>query len=528
MVISPVMAIYHMGAMVISRGSGGSAVAAAAYRSGERIGDERTGETHDYARRSGVDGTEIIAPNGAPDWVRDRSRLWNEAEAAEKRKDSQVAREVRVALPSELYQQQRRDLVREYVRAEFTDRGMVADVAYHGGYGDNPHAHIMLTTRTLTEQGFGQKNRDWNGKERLADWREQWADHANRALERAGRSERIDHRTLAAQRAEALQRGDIERADALDREPQIHLGKAASAMRRRGQENERTRRNDRICARNRHRTQKRSRLRRSIQALDRAIRAERIGVVVKRGFRLASKTVTGAVIRIAAIPQQRRDAAQEREQLAAAAAADLDRRLAAAAADRERREAEERAQDLAEKAALADRRADHKWWDVEAGRLDVNAVDFKGRTPLHYAAEAGRTDIADKLIELGATINCPDHDGHTPEMNAYRGGHQDLADQLRMTEFKQQQDRDAARDAVTAEARRKHQVDIDTRGQAMFEKSVRESSWKYDPRTRMAPDDKRLAEDWQQQNPRKARQIENDIHQAQRAQHKPRGIEYDR
>ena len=137
-VISPVMAIYHMGAMVISRGSGGSAVAAAAYRSGERIGDERTGETHDYARRSGVDGTEIIAPDGAPDWVRDRSRLWNEAEAAEKRKDSQVAREVRVALPSELYQQQRRDLVREYVRAEFTDRGMVADVAYHGGYGKIP------------------------------------------------------------------------------------------------------------------------------------------------------------------------------------------------------------------------------------------------------------------------------------------------------------------------------------------------------------------------------------------------------
>ena len=517
MVISPVMAIYHMGAMVISRGSGGSAVAAAAYRSGERIGDERTGEMHDYARRSGVDGTEIIAPEGAPDWVRDRSRLWNEAEAAEKRKDSQVAREVRVALPSELYQQQRRDLVREYVRAEFTDRGMVADVAYHGGYGDNPHAHIMLTTRTLRAEGFGAKDRSWNGKERLAEWREQWADHANRALELAGSSERIDHRTLAAQRAEAIQRGDIERADALDREPQIHLGKASSALRRRGEGNERTRRNDRICARNRNRAQKRSRLRRSIQALDRAIRAERIGVVVKRGFRLASKTVTGAVIRIAAIPQQRRDAAQEREQLAAAAAA-----------DRERREAEERAQDLAEKAALADRRADHKWWDVEAGRLDVNAVDFKGRTPLHYAAEAGRTDIADKLIELGATINCPDHDGHTPAMDAYRGGHHDLGEQLRMTEFKQQQDRDAARDAVTAEARRKHQVDIDTRGQAMFEKSVRESSWQYDPRTRMDPDDKRLAEDWQQQNPRKARQIENDIHQAQRAQHKPRGIEYDR
>ena len=101
-VISPLMAIYHMGAIVISRAGGGSAVAAAAYRSGERIEDERTGEAHDYARRSGIDGTEIIAPNGAPEWVRARTRLWNEVEAAEKRKDSQVAREVRVALPGEL------------------------------------------------------------------------------------------------------------------------------------------------------------------------------------------------------------------------------------------------------------------------------------------------------------------------------------------------------------------------------------------------------------------------------------------
>ena len=181
------MAIYHMHATVISRASGGSAVAAAAYRSGEKLIDERTGEAHDYSRRDGVDGAEIIAPDGAPDWVRDRDRLWNAGEAAEKRKDSQVAREVRVALPRELDPDQRRELVRGFVQAEFAGRGMVADVSYHDGNSVNPHAHILLTTRELNSDGFGGKDRSWNSKELLSGWREQWAESANRALDRAGR-----------------------------------------------------------------------------------------------------------------------------------------------------------------------------------------------------------------------------------------------------------------------------------------------------------------------------------------------------
>ena len=184
--IIPVMAIYHMHATVISRASGGSAVAAAAYRSGENLIDERTGEQHDYSRRDGVDGAEIIAPEGAPDWVRDRDRLWNSGEAAEKRKDSQVAREVRVALPRELDPEQRRELVRGFVKAEFSGRGMVADVSYHDGNSVNPHAHILLTTRELHSDGFGGKDRSWNSKELLSGWREQWAESANRALEGAG------------------------------------------------------------------------------------------------------------------------------------------------------------------------------------------------------------------------------------------------------------------------------------------------------------------------------------------------------
>ena len=267
MVCSPVMAIYHMHAAVISRASGASALAAAAYRSGENLIDERTGEAHDYSRRDGVDGAEIIAPEGAPDWVQDREKLWNAVEDAEKRKDSQVAREVRVALPRELDPEQRRELVREFVKAEFAGRGMVADVSYHDGNSGNPHAHILLTTRELNSDGFGAKDRSWNSKELLSGWREQWAESANRALDRAGSRERIDHRTLAAQRDEAIERGHTIRAEKLDRDPEIHLGKSAWMVLRRGEGNERTRRNDRICDGNQAREMERSRGKEMIRAI---------------------------------------------------------------------------------------------------------------------------------------------------------------------------------------------------------------------------------------------------------------------
>ena len=104
--------------------------------------------------------------------------MWNAVEAAERRKDAQVAREVRVAIPRELSVDNRRALVRDYAQHAFVNRGMVADVTYHGGQGENPHAHIMLTTRTLTPEGFGPKNREWNKKEHLVSWRKDWADRA--------------------------------------------------------------------------------------------------------------------------------------------------------------------------------------------------------------------------------------------------------------------------------------------------------------------------------------------------------------
>ena len=143
------MAICHISASVVKRSAGHSAVAAAAYRAGEKLADERADKVHDYSRRRGVDAAEILAPPGAPAWALNRETLWNRVEAAEQRADSQVAREIRVAIPIELSRDAGRDLVRDYVQREFVDRGMVADVAWHDEGGRNPHAHILLTMRQI-------------------------------------------------------------------------------------------------------------------------------------------------------------------------------------------------------------------------------------------------------------------------------------------------------------------------------------------------------------------------------------------
>ena len=265
------MAIYHMSAKMHSRSNGSSAVAAAAYRSGMTLVDARTGEEHDYSRRSGIEGSEILAPEGSPEWARDRSELWNAAEQAERRKDAQVAREVEVAQPVELSKEQRRELVRGFAEREFVARGMVADIAYHDGGGSNPHAHILLTTRRMEGDGFGGKERDWNRKELLSEWRETWAREANEALERAGIGERIDHRSLIVQRDEALGRGEMGRAEKLDRAPEIHLGRTAWMAARQGVPNERTRRNDRIVRDNQRREGERSRGREMIREIEQQI-----------------------------------------------------------------------------------------------------------------------------------------------------------------------------------------------------------------------------------------------------------------
>ncbi|MTE02081.1 hypothetical protein GIY56_17465 [Paracoccus sp. YIM 132242] len=246
------MAIYHLRATMISRSAGRSATAAAAYRSADRIHDQRTGLSFDYRARSGVEHVEILAPERSPEWVQDRAALWNAVELAETRKNSQVAREIRVALPAELDQAQRIELVRDFCRRSFVDRGMVADIALHapGREGDerNHHAHILLTTREIGPEGFTTKNRDWNAVEMLEGWREAWARDSNRALERCGHEVRIDHRTLEAQREEALERSvqarergdevlalrERVRAVELDRTPLPQLSLGAWQLKERG------------------------------------------------------------------------------------------------------------------------------------------------------------------------------------------------------------------------------------------------------------------------------------------------------
>jgi len=149
------VAIYHLSAKVT--------VAAAAYRSAGRLRDERQGIEHDFSRKRDVVHTEIIAPENAPDWMRDRDQLWNAVELVERRKDAQLAREIEVSLPRELDRDARLELVRGFVDREFVERGMIADVAVHEGRArdglEQPHAHIMLTMRELTGNAGGRLGR---------------------------------------------------------------------------------------------------------------------------------------------------------------------------------------------------------------------------------------------------------------------------------------------------------------------------------------------------------------------------------
>jgi Ti-type conjugative transfer relaxase TraA len=197
------MAIYHFHTQSISRGNGRSSTAAAAYRSGTCITDSRTGQVHDYTRKQDVIESAILLPEGAPEAFADRATLWNAVELSEKRKDSRTAREINISLPRELSDAQNWQLARDYVQKEFVDKGMIADVAFHRGHGgageEQPHMHVMLTTREVGPEGFGYKVREWNAKALLLDWRERWAETCNQRMAELGFDMRIDHRTLESQ-----------------------------------------------------------------------------------------------------------------------------------------------------------------------------------------------------------------------------------------------------------------------------------------------------------------------------------------
>ncbi len=234
------MAIYHFSAKVISRGNGSSAVAAAAYRAAERLHDEHLDRAHDYTNKAGVEHSEILLPEGAPERWQDRATLWNEVEAREPQKNSQLAREIEFSIPREMNQADGIGLARDFVQREFVDRGMVADLNVHWDIGADglakPHAHVMLTMRDVTPEGFGSKHREWNDRALLEGWREGWATHVNQRLAELGIDASIDHRTLAAQ--------------GIALEPQNKLGPAGMRREDRGEDAERAVEHREIARRN--------------------------------------------------------------------------------------------------------------------------------------------------------------------------------------------------------------------------------------------------------------------------------------
>jgi len=245
------MADYRLHASIISRSGAKSVVAAAAYRAGERILDERTGTVRDYTRKRGILDTLILTPHNASEWIQTRARLWNDVEHREdkstRRSTAQLARELQLSLPHELTHEQRVELVCDFIKKEFVEHGVVADIAFHAppSHGDrrNYHAHILLTLRHIGPKGFGKKVRLWEQqdgsgkrkswqqyeKERLVEWRRLWAVYENRALEKYGHPQRVDHRRLEDQ--------------GIDREPTTHIGPDACEMERRGVPSDRAQQN---------------------------------------------------------------------------------------------------------------------------------------------------------------------------------------------------------------------------------------------------------------------------------------------
>ena len=264
------MAIYHCNCKIISRGQGRSAVGAAAYRSGEKITNEYDGIEHDYTKKGGVVYAEVILPEYAPQEWQDRATLWNEVECIEKGSRAQLAREYEVALPRELSREEQIQLVRDFVRDNFVSKGMCADFAVHDKEDGNPHAHILLTTRPIEQDGtwgkkaentyvldkdgirfldlFDKQKRniykrimspttDWDSKEFLQRSRESWAAAINRELERKNLPQRVDHRSLADQQIEQI--------------PTEHIGVIAKSMEKRGEVSDRGERHREIQRANR-------------------------------------------------------------------------------------------------------------------------------------------------------------------------------------------------------------------------------------------------------------------------------------
>lgn len=221
------MAIFHMSFSNISAGKGRSAIAGASYRSGEKLFDQKEGRSYFYAR-SVMPESFILTPKNAPEWASDREKLWNEVERKDRRANSRYAKEFNVALPVELSEDEQKELLTKYVQENFVDEGMVADVAIHRDHLDNPHAHVMLTNRPFNPDGtWGLKSKrenildengnktytgnsrfprsrkvwlvDWDKKEKITEWRHNWAASVNQVLEQKNIPDRISEKSFIEQ-----------------------------------------------------------------------------------------------------------------------------------------------------------------------------------------------------------------------------------------------------------------------------------------------------------------------------------------
>ena len=223
---------YHLSVKYVSRKQGRSSIAAAAYRSCERLHNKQDGKTHDFTNKRGTVYKEILLPEEAPPEFYDRETLWNAVELSEKRSNSRTAREIEISLPIALTLDEQIELVQEYANENFVSRGMCADISFHSGHRknqrdtacasilDNPHAHILLTTRSVDEKGFGKKIRQWDKRENVELWRSKWTDMQNREFNIKNFDIRVRHESYERQ--------------GIDREPTKYLEHRVTALERRG------------------------------------------------------------------------------------------------------------------------------------------------------------------------------------------------------------------------------------------------------------------------------------------------------
>jgi ATP-dependent exoDNAse (exonuclease V) alpha subunit len=231
------LALYFLHLKLVSKKTGGSPLKSAAYMSGIKLYSERDGTSYNFKCRHDVLHTEILLPKDAPPEFSSQQVLWNQVEHVESRSNARFAREFILALPRELVIESSKKLVREFVEKCLLSIGMCADIAIHTGHNKNfrhieaeqdvdsllhnPHCHILVTDRPVTNKGFSsKKNRKWNDTTLLYRWRKEWANIQNRMFARKGIAERVSHESYKT-------RG-------IDKEPTKHLGPILSELERRG------------------------------------------------------------------------------------------------------------------------------------------------------------------------------------------------------------------------------------------------------------------------------------------------------